>query len=141
MSDTNGQHDDIFFLCFVRDGEAWFSTIGPSGMWGDDWNDTPYEHNAGEPRPWRPSLEQPPYSLMRLMFQEDPRFQSRLILTPCHDDKGEKMLNSKYSVQDINAGKVPWLRCAGEKIYAGASLAEVIEFMDRYNARYWRMQA
>lgn len=35
-------------LCYVEDNFAYF-TNDFENQWGDDWNDRPYEHNAGEP--------------------------------------------------------------------------------------------
>ena len=38
----------IYKLCYVDGNEAWF-TSDWKNQWGDDWNDRPYEHNAGSP--------------------------------------------------------------------------------------------
>lgn len=35
-------------LCYVSHGRAYF-VEDFENAWGDDWNDAPYEHNAGEP--------------------------------------------------------------------------------------------
>ena len=38
-------------LCYIdpHDRSAWFTSCELDKQWGDDWNDAPYEHNAGEP--------------------------------------------------------------------------------------------
>ena len=62
-------------------------------VWGDDWDDTPYEHNAGTP-----------YSeykcVMYKMFATD---NTEFILP----DRGRD--NSAFSVKQINANETPWI--------------------------------
>jgi hypothetical protein len=41
-----------FRLCYVNGPFAYFTTKEVSEQWGDDWNDAPYEHNAGKPYEW-----------------------------------------------------------------------------------------
>ena len=36
-------------LCYVKGPWAYFTTQPLKKQWGDDWDDAPYEHNAGEP--------------------------------------------------------------------------------------------
>ena len=36
-------------LCYVDQSWAFFTTKSLSDQWGDDWDDAPYEHNAGYP--------------------------------------------------------------------------------------------
>jgi hypothetical protein len=36
-------------LCYLEDGVAYFTTQDLATQWGDDWNDYPYQHNAGTP--------------------------------------------------------------------------------------------
>ena len=40
-----------FKLCYVRHNILYF-TDSFEKQWGDDWDDAPYEHNAGEPYEW-----------------------------------------------------------------------------------------
>lgn len=129
-------------LCCVDGEDAYFTTRPLSEQWGDDWNDAPYEHNAGPPyRPiWhnekKKSLDgmcwcercqedwnkdgTPKYEIVRIAWYGP-------LLAPC-----DGYLNSPWSVQAINRGKVPWLRSRDEApnkiaIYAGASLCEFRE--------------
>ena len=100
-------------LCYVRRDWAWFCDVEPTEMWGDDWDDAPYEHNACEPYAdkhncacvaWRAPLDE-----------------------PC-----EGCFNSSYSVEAINHGVVPWLRewqPDGVKIWAGTTLEEFIKLI------------
>lgn len=85
------QNED-FKLCYVDStNTAWFTTqplTGPNKQWGDDWNDSPYEHNAGQP------YYEKDHELVRLGVEG---FQ-----TPAN-------LGFRCSVEQINAGVVAWL--------------------------------
>ena len=84
-------------LCFVKNNRAYFTTKDLSKQWGDDWNDAPYEHNAGLPyEPYGKEVGQ--WEIIEVLFE------STLV------DPGERAMgNSVYAVQDINAGAVAWL--------------------------------
>lgn len=107
-------------LCYVSDGVAYFTTRDVKDQWGDDWDDRPYEHNAGLPYSWRESMECPPYSLIELpysSFLETPEFRA--------------MGNSNLSVKEINDKITPWLMEYGNsqrdiRIFAGTSALEFI---------------
>lgn len=85
-------------LCYVSGAYAYFTTCALDKQWGDDWNDAPYEHNAGRPYDWREGRDVPPYRIECLMW--DGPFE-----TPADIANG----NSRYSVDMINAGAVAWL--------------------------------
>lgn len=88
-----------FRLCYVREPWAWFTSKEPfTSQWGDDWNDAPYEANAGDPYLWLPQRNEPTYDVFKVAYEAE-------LDTP---DYGH--FNSPYSVQDINAGAVAWLR-------------------------------
>ena len=108
-------------LCYVSHGTAYFTTAALKDQWGDDWNDRPYEHNAGEPYAWAPHRNVPEYKVYELRF-----------VGP-FDQPSEGHLNSPYSVEDINGKVVPWLRPSqwlgdderhGISIFAGTSMTE-----------------
>lgn len=103
-------------LCYVDGTFAYFTTQELKAQWGDDWNDVPYEHNAGEPyhpcwhrrdgkecacdickRDWNDDGT-PKWVVIKVAW-EGP-FE-----TPCSNT-----INSRYSVEMINAGLAPWLR-------------------------------
>lgn len=94
--------DDTLRLCFVKDQWAWFTSAPLAQQWGDDWNDRPYEHNAGNPYPWNPTMalrDIHPYVLCKVAYDG-------ALYTPADD----AVLNSLYSVEEINAQMMPWLR-------------------------------
>ena len=76
-------------------------------VWGEDWDDAPYEHNAGIPNT--------PYLTL---------------LSINVDSARSGYLNSPYSVEDINNGVSTWLMDEGNnELYAGATVNEFIQFM------------
>ena len=114
---------DDYKLCYVDGNEAWFTTAELKDQWGDDWNDAPYEHNAGRPYEWYPSRDKPQYKLKIVMFR------SADLETPASRASNG---NSAYSVEQINGGAVAWLSTSqwssrSQKqvsIHAGCSIEE-----------------
>lgn len=116
-----------FHLCYI-DGRyvAWFTSIPLDIQWGDDWNDAPYEHNAGEPYDThKEDKEYVPHHLVKVVFEgpfETPQ---------------DNHVNSPWSVERINAKHVPWLtpvrwkESGGEPIFAGTSLLSFIKEIER----------
>lgn len=95
-------------LCYIRDNWAYFTTKTLTEQTGDDWNDVPYEHNAGSP-----------YDdgcITKIAFELGWE-------TPSDLANG----NSRYSVDDINMGAVAWLTDTWDHkgvITAGCPLSE-----------------
>lgn len=87
-------------LCYVYGCWAYFTTQPLAEQWGDDWDDAPYEHNAG--LPYTPTdrdmAAHKSWRIIKVAFDAD-------MESPCHD-----CVNSPYSVRDINGGAVAWLR-------------------------------
>lgn len=97
-------------LCYVYGHWAYFTKKPIHEQWGDDWNDAPYEHNAGEP-----------YDYALKVAWEGPL-----------EEPSEGHLNSPYSVEQINAGQIAWLRTdkwitPAQAIMAGATIGEFID--------------
>lgn len=139
-----------FRLCYVEGMAAYFTTQPVTEQWGDDWNDAPYEHNAGtpyapsvhyyangerklSPRDWNPDGT-PRYQLLRVLFELEHGHGE--LKAPC-DFYGA---NSPYSVEAINAGAVAWLTAkrwntemkeyeVTGTLQAGATFAEFFEFI------------
>lgn len=82
-----------FKLCYVDDGLAFFTNKDLKEQWGDDWDDAPYEHNAGYPYDNGDNN----HYVISLFFEADLREPNFL------------HINSPYSVEDINNGAIPWL--------------------------------
>ena len=104
-------------LCYVNGPWAYFTTQKLEDQWGDDWDDAPYEHNAGPPYEYNPNHDKgkEPWQIIKVAY--DGMFE-----TPyCN-------INSQYSVEMINSKAVSWLvNWQGEKtisILAGTTLAD-----------------
>lgn len=101
-------------LCYFKDGSAYFYKGNIKEVWGDDWDDAPYEHNAGEPY---------------IRNEEDwtiVKVDEELVEQPY---QYERKLNSSYSVEYINTGDVPWLIFNNKKIYAGTELEDFLKIL------------
>jgi hypothetical protein len=119
---------DVLRLCYVdgRDQFAWFTSCPLAFQWGDDWDDKPYEHNAGDPyTDHEIGGERVKHQLVKVAWESN-------YVTPCSGH-----VNSPYSVRDINCGGIAWLRAPSVRsdstiagIYAGASLREFIKAVE-----------
>ncbi len=78
---------------------AFFTTRAVEEQWGDDWDDAPYEHNAGRPYHHWVEAAGPHWEIAALRFRST-------FLAPRDVSGG---LNSPYAVAGINVGEVPWL--------------------------------
>lgn len=85
-------------LCYVDEDRAFFTTCDLDKQWGDDWNDAPYEHNAGDPYLWADYRDVPPYEIVMIMWSGP------------YDTPSSGVANSHYSVDMINRGDIAWLR-------------------------------
>jgi hypothetical protein len=107
--------DDYKLVYVSREGEAYFVTH--DRPWGDDWNDAPYEHNAG-----------PPYGeFVRVQL---PLWYVRL---PCTG-----FVNSPYSVEQINAKGIPWVTFDADDemrygLCVGATLRQCLEALEAFD--------
>lgn len=120
---------EFWSLCYVARNFAYFTSIPVELQWGDDWNDAPYEHNAGEPysdhRP-TPGAARVEHSILKVAFDGD-------LSTP----RDGFDYNSPYSVEDINRKAAPWLRTYPYKeeevlkIWAGDSLDTFIKVVTK----------
>jgi hypothetical protein len=87
-------------LCFVKDNCAYFTTQKLEDQWGCDWGDRPYEHNASRPNePGKSDIDKGnTWEITKVYYDGD--FETPAEIAG---------FNSSYSVEDINAGYVPWL--------------------------------
>jgi len=79
-------------LCYIERPWAYFTTQKLNDQWGDNWDDVPYEYNAGLP------YEGKSWKIYKVAW--DGNFE-----TPC-----DQHPNSHWSVIQINAGAIAWLR-------------------------------
>jgi len=128
-------------LCYVERQWAYFTTRPIAEQWGDDWDDAPYEHNAGEPyepcwhnepkhrndpkakRGWKPGTEAPLAvgELCRCRVCErdwnddgTPAYEiTKVAWDGPFETPGGSCGCSRFSVKDINSGAIAWLRSEG----------------------------
>lgn len=123
-------------LCYIDQNKAFFTTQALSKQSGDDWNDIPYEHNAGYPYEWHEEhdKEVKPWSIATLYFEvNDP-------MTPC-----SCIQNSKFSVDMINSKKlIPWLTIKknysdeqGIEIWAGTRYLDFVYAIQDNGGKVW----
>ena len=141
----------IHWLCYIDGPWAYFTTRPVAEQWGDYWDDAPYEHNAGEP--YKPCWHNEP------KYRNDPDAKRGLLAVgelcrkPCcerdwnddgtpayevvkvawegpFDTPASAFGNSPFSVRDINAGAIAWLRSTGVNppvnVHAGDTLDEFV---------------
>jgi len=108
-------------LCYIEGGKAYFADVPPERVWGDDWDDAPYEHNAERPYDHEKGDLDKKVNIIACMFDGP-------VETP-EDISGG---NSRYSVEAINKGAIAWLHPSwGAKeeryIHAGTTVREFIK--------------
>lgn len=127
-------------LCYIDGNKAWF-TSDFENQWGDDWDDKPYEHNAGEPYIY--DYKQPeqgvkngvgiyPEIPMKILYFELPRYWLYL---PC-----DKFVNSPYSVKDINRGAIAWIHTDDFIIPAGTLIEDFIKTIESHGGNIYLLK-
>lgn len=119
-----------FKLCFIANSKAYFTTQALDKQWGDDWDDAPYEHNAGIPYEWRKDSKDDSWQIYELYFESN-------LNTP---DYGHS--NSPYTAQAINRGEVAWLESPSYekepiRIFAGESCDTFIEKIKKVGGKVY----
>jgi hypothetical protein len=118
---------DQLVLCYVDGPTAFFTTLPLDQQTGDDWNDAPYEHNAGTPYEWAEHRGVPRYEIVEVAFTGD-------WLVP-----SDGYSNCPYCVDDINAGAIAWLRSEGRPmvvIPAGTTLTRFKELLEKAGEKW-----
>lgn len=139
VSSSGGLNDSLVRLVYVEGSFAWFCTH-PDDAWGDDWNDAPHDCNAGSPYldrggEWEKVAFEADLEIGGTQFGSYP---------PFHPPAPKYGL----SVEEINAGKAPWLYqpSYGHKqfpeplfeIPARVTLTEFIDLVQSVGGRVYR---
>lgn len=116
-------------LCYMMDNVMYF-TDDFEGQWGDDWNDAPYQCNAGTPYSWRSDLT-----------EEENRAHGYGHITYVGfvaDDVWVKEAweRGNVSVQDVNKGAVPWLYADGVAVHGGDELSVVKDKLTKMGVKW-----
>jgi len=105
---TNKFKKEDYKLCYIKNNYAYFTTQDLEKQWGDDWNDAPYEYNAGDPYEGE-------WDILKIFFESTLNTPSNIYT------------RFQYSVEDINTNKVPWLEKDQNIIMAGCSIDDFIK--------------
>lgn len=88
---------------------AYFTPIDLADQWGDDWNDAPYEHNAGIPYDDCGDQE---CTILELQFSypdTEVDEEGYIFTRDFEYFQPKDVSRSPWSVEDINLGAVPWI--------------------------------
>lgn len=115
-------------LCYVDGQKAWF-TDSFEKQWGDDWNDKPYECNAGEPyNSWSELIEDNEDIFKRKYKHHQIKLKTLYFET--NDWSEQKPCDmGRFSVEDINKGTVAWVHTDKFNILAGTEIEEFIKII------------
>jgi hypothetical protein len=121
----------MFRLCYVDGPWAWFTTRDPfTDQWGDDWDDSPYQDNAGDPYEWAEHRGVPRYELLKVAYDGN-------LWTPAD-------LDVEASVKGINANLEPWLRSRWVEpqvcIHPGDSFDEFVKLVELATGSVYRTE-
>lgn len=119
-------------LCYVEGNKAWFSD-NFENQWGDDWNDAPYEHNAGLPYDhWSELIEDNEDIFKRKWKHHEIKHKVLYFETKDWDEvlPCDNFSNSPYSVEDINKQAVAWVHTSKFNILAGTTIEKFIETIE-----------
>lgn len=112
--------ESTYRLCYVSNGIMYF-TSDFNNVWGDDWDDAPYEYNADPPYEKRNDEDDDTYIEKIAYCSND---------YECKEPSYGCGYNSPFSVEEINKGSIAWLRHdeAGN-LMAGATMLEAIKWL------------
>ena len=118
-----------FKLCFIKDNAAYFTTAALKNQSGDDWDDIPYECNAGEPYLWHKYSGCPEYKIKKIYYDSS---DDKVLITPDYSH-----VNSPYSIEALNKKVYPWLIGDGIAIFAGESLESFVQKIESINGNIY----
>lgn len=119
-----------FKLCYIEGtNKAWFTDCFEH-QWGDDWDDSPYECNAGTPYDhWSELVEDNP-ELFKRKWKHNPIELKTLYFETEDWSQRTPSDNGEYSVEEINKGRIAWLSTDNYNIFAGTTYEEFIKILE-----------
>lgn len=160
-----GDYPNPDFIEGTQEKYAYFTSVDLKDQWGDDWDDCPYEHNAG--CPYDEDFIEVPFEIQETLRPEE--YAVSLSKNPNGTYKKLKRIpytvlkvpvafkttvyeprdwtrdgcNSHFSVRDINSGAVAWIYMPalgkssdGVSIQSGCNPLEFIEKLNLINKAY-----
>ena len=112
---------------------AYFTPLDLSEQWGDDWNDAPYDCNAGVPYD-EITLETEERDGLRFATK---RKEYTILMIPFSVGNkcsfpSEYGYNTPFCVQDINNTAVAWMYNGKDVIHAGVNPYEFVEKLKKF---------
>lgn len=118
-------------------------------QWGDDWDDAPYEYNAGEPYDDNTNIIIIPVKIVPLSFDydnEDSMYNEKIydnypnvanvdVKLPC-----DYAYNSPFCIDDINGGAVAWIYALSYKYKDGKRTRIAINSQDTPETAYYKIE-
>lgn len=115
-------------LCYVDGQKAWF-TDNFEKQWGDDWNDKPYDCNAGEPYNSWSELIEDNEDIFKRKYKYH-QIELKTLYFETSDWSEQKPCDmGRFSVEDINKGTVAWVHTDEFNILAGTEIEEFIKII------------
>lgn len=130
---------EYYKLCYIDGNKAWF-TDNFEEQWGDDWDDRPYECNAGYPYDhWSELIEDNP-DIFKRKWKHHPIKLKTLYFEV--NDWGDKRPHEmgNFSVKDINKGAVAWIHTDEYNIYAGTTIEEFIDIIEKHGGQVYLLK-
>lgn len=126
-------------LCFIDDERncAYFTEKEVTEQWGDDWDDVPYEHNAGTP--YENDYDQPEQGVKNGMgiYPKIKIVKVFFELPNYYNTPHTGYTNSPFSVEMINKGVVAWLWTDDFKLFAGTTMNDFIETIQKNGGKVY----
>lgn len=129
--------EEEYKLCYVEGQKAYF-TSNFEKQWGDDWNDRPYECNAGEPYDDWSELIEDNEDRHKRKYKNHPIYIETLYFEThdwCESKPCEK---GRFSVEEINKGAIAWIITDKFCIQAGTTMKDFIKIIKENGGTIWK---
>lgn len=124
--------EEIYKLCYIEGNKAWF-TNNLKKQWGDDWDDRPYECNAGEPYEyWLEEIECKPKEY------KQHEIKHKILYFETNDWSDKRPYDmGRFSVKDINKQAVAWIHTDKINILAGTTYENFIDIIEKNGGKIY----
>lgn len=128
--------EEEYKLCYVEGQKAYF-TSNFEKQWGDDWDDVPYECNAGEPYgTWSELIEE---NAVKRKYKHHPIYIETLYFETNDWTERKPCDVGRFSVENINKRNVAWVATDKFCIQAGTTMKDFIKTIEENGGSIWKM--
>lgn len=104
---------------------------------GDDWNDRPYECNAGEPYDSWSELIEDNEDIFKRKYNHHP-IKHKILYFEVYDWTDQRPCDmGNYSVEDINKQAVAWVHTNEFNILAGTTYENFIDIIEKHRGKIY----